>query len=46
LEELHHQSEDNTLPDVPRYKIASRVSRSEWKVLNSRPSSFFIWLAR
>ena len=28
LEELHHQSEDNTLPAVPRYKIASRVTRS------------------
>ena len=28
LEELHHQSEDNTLPAVPRYKIASPCWRS------------------
>ena len=28
LEELHHQSEDNTLPAVLRYKIASPCWRS------------------
>jgi len=28
LEELHHQSEDNTLPAAPRYKIASPCWRS------------------
>ena len=28
LEKLRHQSEDNTLPAVPRYKIASPCRRS------------------